>query len=113
SAESLKQKLHLTGSLFVPYQNPDITLPDNINPQAVAGYWVSAKHFTEAEFGNHLFTIVPKENWLLSPATNEKWNSFTTTCGKIRSLHYEQRSPMLWVKKPDGNRIRLFVVWWE
>ena len=104
------QQVHFPAYLFLPLGAKEA--PTNINREAVKGFWLRPEQLSDSIFDKALFCLPSKSDWLLPPHKNSDWVSVDIGLKQIGELHKNKKSPMVWVKYPDGKHLRLFVVWW-
>ncbi len=109
--ENVVQKMCFKASVFLPKQMGKTSF-DHINPHTIAGYWIKASEFTFEIFGQNTFFSPRKKYWSVFPEQNNTWLSFEEIEPQINILLYKKFSPLLWMKTPDGNLERFFIVWW-
>lgn len=110
-AENILQKMCFKASVFLPKQMKQINFSE-INPEAVAGYWISASEFTFKDYGKNAFFTPVKKFWPVLPQSNNTWLSFEEIQQQIVELLNNRFSPLVWMKTPAGAYERFFVVWW-
>ncbi len=109
SVDELKQYVHFKAQLFPPYTMRDEVFT-SVNTACINGYYLRTSELTE--FENCKFYIPEKHNWLCKPHTNFNWDNYGSFYAKIGVFHSERRSPMCWIKHPNGHIEKIFVVWW-
>mgnify|MGYP000449569419 CR=1 FL=1 len=107
---TLQQKVFFKAQLFVPYSNQNITF-DQLNSDCVAGFYIY--QYELAQFENCKFYIPTKINWLLTPHKKVDWLSFDSFQKQIESLLNAKKSPLSWIKQPNGELTKFFLVFWE
>lgn len=106
----IEQQVYFKAQLFFPFSNRNIKLKQ-LNSDCVIGFYINRdelNQFTECKF-----YIPNKKNWLVIPHQNVEWQSFHQF--KENSLEYLERqfSPLCWLKKPNGEIEKFFLVWWK
>ncbi len=109
--EEVGQKVCYKANLFVPYSFLEKSF-SRINPECLQGFWIKSEEFTEEEFGNHLFYSPKKADWPVSPEKNTCWFSFDRIREQLSLLLDQGKSPLVWMKKDNGEYQRFFLVWW-
>jgi uncharacterized protein len=109
--QDVVQKMCFKASVFLPKQLKQYSF-SKINPEAIAGYWIKALEFTFEDYGQNLFFSPKKKYWPVLPEMNKTWLSFGEIVEKIEPLLNKHYAPMLWMKTPEGNFERFFIVWW-
>lgn len=110
SPKNLTQQLFLPGLLFTPKKH-QVSLPQ-INPMAIAGYWLSQSEFQNQDFSGALLHIPAKEDWLTHPQTAMGWLTEKEAKILIMERLEKKKSPMVWLKTMNGSYERFFVLWW-
>ncbi len=104
-----KQKVYFKAQLFLPYGMNSVAL-DLINPECICGFYL---HYNEiAIFSDCKFYIPSKINWLIDPHTNVHWLSYEQYGEKVEKCIIDKQSPLCWLKKPNGELTKFFLVWW-
>ncbi|TXD84044.1 DUF1853 family protein [Subsaximicrobium wynnwilliamsii] len=103
-----QQKVLFKAQLFVPYQNESGF--DSLNPGCVKGFYLYPNQLRE--FTDSKFHIPPKMDWFLEPDTFVDWQTFESFKKNSNSFLEQQKSPMFWIKKPNGELLKAFLVWW-
>jgi hypothetical protein len=109
--ENVVQKMCFKASVFLPKQMKTTSF-DHINPVTIAGYWIKASEFTFEAYGENSFFTPTKKYWPVSPQQNENWYSYDDIREQIQTLLERRFSPLLWMKTPNGELERFFIVWW-
>jgi len=104
------QQIHFPAHLYLPYGKSEI--PENINPEAVKGFWLQPDELKNEAFQSSQFYLPPKSDWLLKPGENADWLNLENAMEQIEQMHQRKKSPLIWIKLPDGCFERIFVVWW-
>ncbi|AEV32306.1 protein of unknown function (DUF1853) [Owenweeksia hongkongensis DSM 17368] len=110
NSKDIIQQVHLPANLYLPYGKTDI--PENVNPDAVKGFWLKPDELRSAAFKDYLFHLPPKDNWLLAPHDDIEWLNANQAILFIDEMHARKKSPLIWIKQADRSYQRAFVVWW-
>ena len=107
--KKIAQQVYFKAQLFVPYSDRKIQLK-MLNTPCIVGFYINYKELTL--FSNCKFFIPNKKDWLIIPHKNVDWQSFESF--KKSSIEYLDRnfSPLCWLKKPNGELEKFFLVWW-
>lgn len=109
NSTEIVQKVLFKAQLFLPYncKSPELKL---LNSDCIKGYFIS---FVElSNFSKCKFYIPEKVNWLQEIQTQVHWLTFESFLPKA-SIYIEQKtSPLCWVKQPNGEVLKIFIVWW-
>ncbi|CAL2082617.1 conserved protein of unknown function [Tenacibaculum sp. 190524A02b] len=105
----MQQQTYFKAQLFVPLK-VTINTPTLINPKCIIGFYCTLKELTA--FSNCKFYIPSKHNWLVWPHTHVNWLGYTDFLKLLSVYLAEQNAPLCWLKKPNGELVKFFVVWW-
>jgi len=105
----LQQFVLFKAQLFVPYQKEvSFTL---LNKECLNGFYI---HISEIEqFANCKFYIPSKINWLLEVQTQVPWLIYAKFSKEIHQIISNKTAPLCWIKFPNGNLQKFFIVWWN
>jgi hypothetical protein len=106
---TIEQKVFFKAQLFVPYSNQSIQF-EQLNPDCVTGFYIYQHELSQ--FENYKFYIPTKINWLLEPHKNVDWLSFETFKEQTEPLINTKKSPLCWIKQPNGELSKFFLIWW-
>jgi hypothetical protein len=105
----IKQRTYFKAQLFVPYtSNIEFSL---LNKECLSGFYVNLKAFKN--FQSCKFYIPKKLDWLIEPHTQVEWISFDSAFEILCEFHRKFSAPLIWVKHPNGQIEKLFVIWWN
>ncbi|MET2984779.1 DUF1853 family protein [Aureibaculum conchae] len=110
NVEYITQKVCFKAQLFIPYKAevPQFKL---LNSDCINGFYI---HYSKiGQFENCKFYIPSKVNWLLEIQTQVNWLNFEVFSKKMTPIINSKTSPLCWVKFPNGNMQKFFVVWWH
>lgn len=108
-SQNIEQRVYFKAQLFVPYclKNNSFSL---INNECIQGFYI---HFNELEqFSNCKFNIPSKINWLQDVQIQTRWLSYDSFLIKVKDIINQQTAPLCWIKFPNGELQKFFVVWW-
>ena len=110
SSEKIEQQVYFKAQLFVPFSDKNIKLKE-LNTECISGFYINKNELNN--FTDCKFYIPSKKDWLVIPHQNINWLNFYQF--KKSSLKYLERefSPLCWMKKPNGEIEKFFLVWWE
>ncbi|MGY8916585.1 MAG: DUF1853 family protein [Flavobacteriales bacterium] len=110
-AKELEHKVCFKGLVFIPLnlKNQNLT---PLNSECIAGYWMTKENFTSYVGNNTQFYIPLKKEWPQNPTLDLNWKSYQDIQGNLDSQLINKNSPMVWLKKSNGELIKIFVVWW-
>ena len=107
--ETIQQQVLFKAQLFVPYQAKNIELKP-LNKNCEQGFYI---HFNELQqFNRCKFYIPSKINWLQEIQIQTKWQSFEQFLQTIELFLNQKSAPLCWLKYPNGETEKFFVVWW-
>lgn len=107
TSQVLQQTL-LKAQLYVPYQS-EIDF-SQLNPDCVYGFFIDNDRLND--FSDCKFFIPRKLDWLISPHAQVEWMNFTTAQQRILEFHQQKSAPLCWIKRPNGEIEKVFVIWW-
>lgn len=105
-AEDCIQKIYFKAQVFVPY-GKTIQLK-NLNPECVYGFYF--KYSDLPTFKRSKFYKPKKTDWLLDVTSNVDWKRYDEILPELKVFEKEKYSPMLWLKKENGEIEKCFVV---
>lgn len=108
SMNLIEQQSYFKAQLFLPY-NTDIDI-EEINPDCIVGFYLNIDDFQS--FKHCKFYIPKKLDWLIEPHKNVAWLNFEDANQRIYQFFERGSSPLLWLKVPEGEIKKIFVVWW-
>ena len=104
------QQVYFKAQLFLPYSNEAINNYPFINNNCIKGYYI--KYSNLNCFKTNYFYLPSKLNWLIDVHENVVWKSFDNIQNEIDLLIEQQLSPLCWIKQPNGELHKMFIVWW-
>lgn len=104
------QQLHFKAQLFVPIEMVGEEFP-LVNNACVEGFYLRQNQLSN--FQNHTFYIPGKLDWLIVPHSGVLWWPMDVFQVKISELLVDSKSPLCWMKSPEGELGKFFVVWWD
>ncbi|MCG8807764.1 DUF1853 family protein [Tenacibaculum finnmarkense] len=115
-AKNLEQQLYFKAQLFVPlndfkqeHHKENIKFP-LINNDCIIGFYVTLQQLNQ--FKDYKFYIPTKHNWLVQPHSNTNWLNFNDFITNLQPLLNQERAPLCWLKKSNGELLKFFVIWW-
>ncbi|TDQ25655.1 DUF1853 family protein [Tenacibaculum caenipelagi] len=103
------QKVYFKAQLFVPLQDINKEFP-LVNNECIYGFYIYSKELSR--FSDCKFYIPNKHNWLVTPYPKVDWLNFNAFQNKLQQFLDEENAPLCWLKKPNGELLKFFVVWW-
>lgn len=110
TATDFKQQVYFKAQLFVPYDLLNSLLPI-INNDCINGFYI--RYWELDQFSCHTFFIPEKLDWIIEPHLNVNWLSNSTFQDEVTLFLKDKKSPLCWMKPPDGKIQVIFIVWWE
>lgn len=107
--EKLKQYVYFKAQLFTPYEEDSVPFK-HLNKDCVKGFYIHVSKINE--FNDCKFYIPTKSNWLIDIQLTVNWISFEAFTSKITALTTQKKSPLCWIKHPNGMTQKFFVIWW-
>jgi len=108
-AKNLQQQVCFKAQLYVPLKLINNSFKE-INNDCIKGFYI---HFNELnQFVDCKFYIPTKINWLQEIQTQTTWISYARFYTKIKEILNENTAPLCWLKYPNGEVQKFFVVWW-
>ncbi|WP_452230129.1 DUF1853 family protein [Lacinutrix sp. MEBiC02404] len=107
--EEIQQRVSFKAQLFVPFHNQNIPFKA-INASCVKGFYITQKELQE--FKDCTFFIPDKRDWLIDIPTHDSWQSYNTFSKELKPLLNQEKAPLCWLKKTNGETLKFFVVWW-
>jgi len=110
TAKEIQQQVYFKAQLFVPFQlrNHSFKL---INNNCIKGFYISFNELLK--FNNCKFYIPSKINWLQEVQTQTNWLHFNEFSKKVETILQNKTSPLCWLKQPNGEVYKIFIVWWN
>lgn len=105
---NISQKLLFNTQLFVPIES----YKERKNEQNVDGFYLSKEKFEDEIFKHNLYFIPEKQDWQVSPKYCENWFTYAEIQASVNMYLAENKSPLVWLKKPDNSFQKCFIVWW-
>ncbi|MEX1382947.1 DUF1853 family protein, partial [Lutibacter sp.] len=107
--EIIQQQVLFKAQLFIPFQTNNTEVKP-LNNNCIKGFYI---HFNELQqFNSCKFYIPSKINWLQEIQTQTKWQSFEQFVQTIEAFLNQKSAPLCWLKHPNGETEKFFVVWW-
>ncbi|MCF2874239.1 MULTISPECIES: DUF1853 family protein [unclassified Tenacibaculum] len=110
SAHEIEQQIYFKAQLFTHLKSYNKDEFPIINNECIAGFYIHANELEQ--FKDSKFYIPNKHNWLVVPHTNINWLNFDDFTSKLQIYLDEENAPLCWLKKPNGELFKFFVVWW-
>ena len=108
--ETIQQKVLFKAQLFVPYSNQAFNF-EELNTECITGFYIYQEELKQ--FKSAKFYIPTKLNWLVQPHSNVTWLTFDLFKEETNELLRGKKSPLCWMKQPNGEIFKFFLVWWH
>ena len=108
-AENLSQQVLFKAQLFVPIDKT-YKYDAILNEACIAGYYYNKEQLSSLRYCECY--LPEKMDWLTMVHDDVNWMPYTLFISRLEALLQSQRSPLVWVRHPDGSMERIFVVWW-
>lgn len=111
ATENLRQEVCFKAQLFAPYSEPNVCIKP-FNSHCVVGFWLPYKAFITPKFQSYEYYLPVKDEWIISPYDTSSWMSYFKLLPELKTLMFNKRSPMVWVKKKESVFEKFFITWW-
>ncbi len=95
--------------LYLPLSHLDHQF-ENLNQDCVAGIYLRNNELDK--FSSCKYFIPDKKDWLINPIVDVDWLNFKEVKKEIKRFHEKKYSPLCWMKHPNGEIVKAFVIWW-
>ena len=109
NATKIEQQVYFKAQLFVPYADRNINLK-LLNQDCIVGFYMNRNELKQ--FSDCKFYIPNKKDWLIIPHKNVNWLTFDQFIEQLNPYLERKFSPLCWLKKPNGEIEKFFLVWW-
>lgn len=106
----IQQRCCFKAQLFEPFEQHTSIRP--LNPDCISGNWIRFDDFNSTAFNSAQYYLPRKQEWVIAPHTNTPWMTHFETLMEVNLRMVKENAPMLWMKRPSGEILKLFVVWW-
>jgi len=109
--KNIQQQVCFKAQLFVPLELINNSPFKEINNACIKGFYIhfnNLKQFTDCKF-----YIPSKINWLQEIQAQTKWMPFNNFSKNVEELIKQQIAPLCWLKYPNGEMHKFFVIWWN
>lgn len=106
----MDQAVCFKAQLFVPYSALNNSF-QVVNNDCIQGFYLHKAEL--GKFSNCQFFIPSKLDWLIEAHNDVAWSSFETFSEEATSALANEKSPLCWMKSPEGELQRFFLVWWN
>lgn len=105
---NIQQKVIFKAQLFSPY-NTEVTL-NQLNETCLSGFYLKRNDLKD--FSHCVFYIPPKLDWFLRVHNDVDWLIASDFKSQADLFLTQQKSPLIWIRKPDNSLLKCFLVWW-
>ncbi len=105
-----QQQVYFKAQLFIPLQAHKAPSFHLLNADCIQGYYAGISEL--ANWKKSKFYLPVKHDWLQQPHTDVAWNSYEQFYRSCSEQLADSYAPLWWVKQPNGELLKLFVVWW-
>ncbi|PIE87307.1 MAG: hypothetical protein CSA03_00960 [Bacteroidetes bacterium] len=110
NVDEMEQQLLFLANLFVPTEGEAVF--EKVNPNGVEGTWMRLVEWQDKADSDDLFSIPEKKDWFSRNLATTEWYPKKIAQQKIKELHEQKRSPLVYAKNEFGEQRRDFIVWW-
>lgn len=108
-SSEIEQQVYFKAQLFVPYTQQNIQLK-TLNSDCIVGFYIHQKELTA--FTECKFYIPTKKDWLITPHSQVAWQNYLSFEKEVSEILNKKTSPLCWMKHPNGEISKFFMVWW-
>ena len=81
-----------------------------LNQDCISGFYINQKELNH--FKDCKFFIPIKKDWIVIPHKNVSWFNFEEFSTISEDYFQRKSSPLCWLKKQNGELVKIFLVWW-
>jgi len=107
-ASNFEQYIYFKAQLFTPY-GTTMELKE-LNPNCIYGFYFNYAELSR--FKDCKFYKPQKTDWLVDLSPNVDWLSYNGILPQLKQYELEKYAPLLWLKYPNGELTKCFVVPW-
>jgi len=108
-AEDFMQYVCFKAQLFLPYGS-DLQDISPLNPDCIQGFYLRPEQLID--FKDCKFCIPLKLDWLMDIPIQIDWMTYEHFSARITEFMSEKSAPLCWIKRPNGETTKCFVIWW-
>ena len=108
NSEIIQQRVLFKAQLFIPYQKT-VTC-SQLNEDCIKGFYINKRQLQE--FRACEFYVPSKLDWFVDVDDLVHWLDLETFKNEANVFLEQSKSPLFWIKKPDGTLLKCFLVWW-
>jgi len=106
----LEHQTCFKAQLFIPYGCKSAHIRP-LNKRCLMGFWLNFDDFRLPEFQEYAYYIPQKSEWVVVPHLEVQWSRHYETLLEVNIRMIKQSSPLVRMKKPNGELEKFFVVW--
>ena len=110
NTDVISQKMCMKIRQFLPWKMHE--LPALAFRNNIKGYYVNSRDFQDDYFRGHQYFMPEKQDWIVAPEYCEVWMTYKKILKKIKNMHNQHQSPMIWLKKDNKTYETFFVTFW-
>ncbi|WP_299534175.1 DUF1853 family protein [Ulvibacterium sp.] len=110
-SKKIEHQVCFKAQLFAPYRNTEVHIRP-LNQGCIFGYWLRFDDFNTKDFWSNTYYIPFKSEWVVVPHKDVPWSSHHQILMELNLGMLSKNAPMVWMKKPNGQFDKFFVVWW-
>ena len=108
--QDISSKVLFKAQLFIPKNCAGMAF-EKINNECVIGYYMGMAEFKKRT--NCEFYMPNKLDWLIIPHEGVEWLTHIDFMPCLELEISQSRSPLCWVKTPDNQLEKIFIVYWR
>jgi len=108
-AEDFEQRVHFRAQLYVPFKK-EVQFY-HLNENCLKGFYIRPQQLER--FHTCKFFFPYKRDWLIDPQIATEWLSYLRFKIRIDEIMNHPSYPLCWIKYPNGEMEKFFVVWWD
>ena len=109
-SKDISSKVLFKAQLFIP-KYLDGKVFESINNDCIIGYYIGMAEFNKQN--DCEFFMPNKLDWLIEPHIEVQWHTHKAFAPYLELEINQSRSPLCWIKKPDGILEKIFIVFWR
>lgn len=112
SVKDITSKACFKAQLFISYALRKLPILP-FEKKCIVGYWFKFQDFKNSEFISQSYYLPTKQEWLIAPHLQVRWQSYSEILPEICKKHEQLHSPMVWMKNSQNKLTKIFIVWWS
>lgn len=111
TSDQVAQKVCFKANFFIPWDFEQKKIESKYG-FPVQGRWIRIENFTGKTFEKAHFFSPKKKDWPVLPKDNTQWVPYFAILEQITPMLKRSQSPLVWMKTPENEYSRFFIVWW-